>query len=190
MMAAIRSRKASAPARSAPSASMSGKAAFWNARPIITGGAREVFGGPWLDRVEFLDYGTNPSDWLAAAEAGEIDLLYESVGDFIDAMNAHRLDPDPCRECRHDGDPRLATRRDDGPKPYRNTRLRRALALAVDNAICLELGYAGRGMQAHNDHVSPIHPAHADIGPVPNDPAKARGRTSSPRGFSISSMSS
>ena len=30
-----------------------------------------VFGGPYLDRVEFLDYGTDPASWAAAARAGE-----------------------------------------------------------------------------------------------------------------------
>ncbi|MBC7181641.1 MAG: diguanylate cyclase, partial [Roseovarius sp.] len=52
--------------------------------------------------------------------------------------------------------------------------IRRAMALAVDNAICLELGYGGRGTVAANHHVSPIHPAYADIGPAPHDPTEAR----------------
>lgn len=134
----------------------------------------EVFGGPWLDRVEFLDYGTNPSGWLAAAEAGEIDLLYESVGDFIDAMDAigwtaTRVETADTMVIRASQSAETTAR-----NPYRSTRLRRALALAVDNAVCLELGYGGRGREAHNDHVSPIHPAHADIGPVPHDPVRAR----------------
>ncbi|MFO7758926.1 MAG: ABC transporter substrate-binding protein [Roseovarius sp.] len=133
-----------------------------------------VFGGPWLDRVEFLDYGTNPSNWLAAAEAGEIDLLYESVGDFIDAMNdigwtPTRVESADTMVIRTSQRAEMTVR-----NPYRNTRLRRGLALAVDNAVCLELGYGGRGMLAHNDHVSPIHPAHADLGPVPHDPERAR----------------
>lgn len=134
----------------------------------------EVFGGPWLDRVEFLDFGTNPSDWLAAAQAGEIDLLYESVGDFIDAMNeigwtATRVETADTIVIRGSQRPEI-----EGGNPYRNARVRRALTLAVDNAVCLELGHDGRGTQAQNDHVCPIHPAHADLGPVPLDPARAR----------------
>ncbi|MEI4231537.1 ABC transporter substrate-binding protein [Roseovarius sp. D22-M7] len=134
----------------------------------------EVFGGPWLERVEFLDYGTNPSDWLAAAQAGEIDLLYQSVGDFIEAMNGigwapTRVDSADTIVIRASQRPDMSVR-----NPYRNTRVRRALALAVDNAICLELGHDGRGMVAQNDHVCPIHPAHAELGPLPHDPAEAR----------------
>ena len=134
----------------------------------------QVLGGPWLDRVEFLDYGTDPSDWLAAAEAGEVDLLYQSVGDFIEAMNDIGWTPTSVDSAdtiviRASQRPEMTVR-----NPYRNTRLRRALALAVDNEICLELGHDGRGRVAQNDHVCPIHPAHAELGPVPHDPAGAR----------------
>lgn len=48
----------------------------------------EVYGGPYLDRIELIDYGTDPASWLAAAESEEVDLLYESVGEFIDIFDA------------------------------------------------------------------------------------------------------
>ena len=48
----------------------------------------EVLGGPYLDRVEFIDLGTDPVRWIDAAEADEIDLLYESVGNFIEVLDA------------------------------------------------------------------------------------------------------
>ncbi|GAW33477.1 heme-binding protein A precursor [Roseovarius sp. A-2] len=134
----------------------------------------KVFGGPWLDRVEFIDLGTNPSTWLAAADDGFVDLLYETVGDFIDAMNAigwtaTHTETAATMVVRASQSADLV-----GTNPYRNAAVRRALALAVDNAICLELGYGGRGTVAANHHVSPIHPAYADIGPAPYDPALAR----------------
>lgn len=134
----------------------------------------EVFGGPWLDRVEFIDFGTNPSSWLIAAERGEIDLLYETVGDFIDAMDSigwtrTRTETAATSVTRTSQNAQMV-----GTNPYLNRTVRRALALAVDNEICLELGYGGRGTVAANHHVSPIHPAYADIGPAPYDPARAR----------------
>jgi peptide/nickel transport system substrate-binding protein len=52
-------------------------------------------------------------------------------------------------------------------------RVRRALALAVDNAICLELGYADRGRVAENHHVCPIHPEYAELPPPEFDPEQA-----------------
>jgi peptide/nickel transport system substrate-binding protein len=134
----------------------------------------DVFGGPYLDRVEFIDLGLNPSAWLGAAERGEIDLLYETVGDFIDAMDSigwtrTRTETAATTVIRVSQTARLV-----GTNPYLKRDIRRAMALAVDNAICLELGYGGRGMVAANHHVSPIHPAYADIGPAPHDPGEAR----------------
>jgi peptide/nickel transport system substrate-binding protein len=134
----------------------------------------QVFGGPWLDRVEFVDLGTNPTTWLAAAEAGEIDLLHESVGAFIPAMDAMgwvatRVESAATIVFRGAQNADLPS-----ANPYALRAVRRALALAVDNAICLELGYDGRGSVAANDHVSPLHPAHADPGPVVHDPTEAR----------------
>lgn len=142
--------------------------------PDHTWWGADIFGGPYVDRVEFIDYGTDPSSWIAAAEAGEVDLLYESVGDFIDV-----LDTLGWTRTEADSSATMVVRANaaaevDGPNPYANAQLRRALALAVNNEICLELGYAGRGRVASNDHVSPIQPAYADLGPSLYDPAQAR----------------
>ncbi len=134
----------------------------------------EVFGGPYLDRVEFIDYGTDPSKWVDAARNGDIDLLYETVGDFIDIMDAAGWTRTRT-ESAATAVIRANARADiDGATPYADAAVRRAMALAVNNDICLELGHAGRGTVAANDHVSPLHPAHADLGPAPYDPDQAQ----------------
>ena len=62
----------------------------------------------------------------------------------------------------------------DGKKPYADKRVRQALAMAVDNNICLELGYSGLGMVANNHHAGPMHPEYdPSVGRLPFDPAKA-----------------
>jgi len=43
--------------------------------------------GAYLDRIEYIDYGTDPSAWVAAAAADEIDMTYETVGDFVELFN-------------------------------------------------------------------------------------------------------
>ena len=133
----------------------------------------DIYGGPYLDRVEFIDLGTDPANWVAAAKDGQIDLLYETVGDFIEVMDAIGW-----TQTRTETAATIVIRGNQSAKvdedtPYANKDLRRALALAVDNEICLELGYAGRGTVAANHHVSPIHPAYADIGPAEFDPTQA-----------------
>lgn len=134
-----------------------------------------VYGGPYVDRVEFIDFGTDPANWIAAAQADEIDMLYETVGSFLDAMDAIGWTR---TETKSSATAVIRTNQHakdaDGTRPYALAKVRRALAMAVDNAICLELGYAGRGILAANHHVCPVHPAYADIGPAPYDPAAAR----------------
>jgi peptide/nickel transport system substrate-binding protein len=46
--------------------------------------------------------------------------------------------------------------------------------MAVDNAVCLELGYGNRGQAAENHHVGPIHPEYAELPPQKHDPEAAR----------------
>ena len=40
-----------------------------------------------MDRIEFIDYGTDPAAFLAAYEAEEIDMNWESVGEFVDIFD-------------------------------------------------------------------------------------------------------
>ena len=134
-----------------------------------------VYGGPYVDRVEFIDLGTDPANWIAAARADEVDLLFETVGTFLEDMDAigwTRTETASSATAVIRAHQQAVDA--DGIRPYANPEVRRALAMAVDNAICLELGYAGRGRVAANHHVSPVHPAYADIGPAPYDPTAAR----------------
>jgi len=133
----------------------------------------DVYGGPYVDRVEFIDYGTDSASWLAAAEADEIDMVYQTTGEFVDlfdgigwtkseAVTAATICIRPNQEAEVDG-----------MKPYADARVRRALAMAVNNQVCLTLGYNDLGTVAENHHVCPIHPEYADIGPAPYDPEAA-----------------
>ncbi len=133
----------------------------------------EVYGGPYVDRIEYIDFGTDSAAWLAAIESEEVDMLHESVGEFIDIMDGLGLQksevvtgativvrPNQLAEV-------------DGMRPYEDVRVRKAIQMAVDNAICLELGYSNLGIPAENHHVAPIHPEYAELPPQPVDPAGA-----------------
>ncbi len=125
--------------------------------------------GAWLDRIEFVDLGTDPSAWIAAAEGGEIDALYQTRGDFIDIFESIGM---PKTEVVTAST--LAVRFNQEQPPYDNRAVRRALQKAVDNAIVLELGYNDLGEVAENHHVCPIHPEYAELPPLTFDPAAAR----------------
>ncbi len=130
--------------------------------------------GAYLDRIEYVDYGTDPAAWVAAAEAEEIDMLYSVDGEFIDIITSLGgwveneivtaativIRPNQLAEV-------------DGKRPYEDVRVRKALSMAVDNSVLLELGYNGRGVVAENHHVAPVHPEYAELPPLKTDPAGA-----------------
>ena len=125
--------------------------------------------GAYLDRIEFVDLGTDPAAWLAAAEGGEIDLTYETTGDFVTLFETIGM---PSSEAITAST--IAVRFNQSQEPYDNVNVRRALQMAVNNEIVLELGYNDLGTVADNHHVCPIHPEYAETGGTPFDPAQAR----------------
>ncbi|SLN44358.1 Periplasmic oligopeptide-binding protein precursor [Pseudoruegeria aquimaris] len=130
--------------------------------------------GAYLDRIEFIDFGTDGAAHVAAAEAEEVDMTYETVGEFVEIFEALGWQQSESVSANT-----LVLRTNrlsevDGKRPYEDKRVRQALALAVDNAVLLELGYANRGTVAENHHVCPIHPEYADIGAPVRDPEAAR----------------
>ncbi|ABG30936.1 diguanylate cyclase [Roseobacter denitrificans] len=131
--------------------------------------------GAWIDRVEYIDYGTDPSAFVAAAEAEEIDMTYSIEGDFIDIFDTldgwqnNAVVTGATIVIRPNQQVEV-----DGIRPYEDKRVRQAISMAVDNAVLLELGYAGRGEVAENHHVGPMHPEYAELPPRKHDPAAAK----------------
>ncbi|MGP3696362.1 ABC transporter substrate-binding protein [Rhodobacter sp. NSM] len=124
----------------------------------------EVYGGPWLDRIEYLDFGSDPSAAVAAAGSGEIDATYQTVGEFIEVLDGLGWAKSEARTATT-----LAIRFNQDAEEYKDVRVRRALQMATDNAVVLELGYSGHGRVAENHHVCPIHPEYAELPPLQVD---------------------
>lgn len=129
--------------------------------------------GAYLDRIEYIDFGTEQVGIFAAVDSGEVDMVYESIGDFIllmdsvgwtqsEAITANTVVIRPNQEAEIDG-----------MKPYADARVRRALAMAIDNNVLLELGFSGNGVVAENHHVAPLHPEYALLPPPVYDPEGA-----------------
>ncbi|MEL6551179.1 MAG: ABC transporter substrate-binding protein [Pseudomonadota bacterium] len=130
--------------------------------------------GGYIDRIEFIDYGTDPAAFVAAFEAEEIDMNWETVGDFVDIQTGLGLVQSDvvsgATVCIRPN--QLAEV--DGMRPYADKRVRQAIAMAVDNSVCLELGVSGLGITADNAHVGPVHPEHdPSVTRIPYDPARA-----------------
>ena len=128
-----------------------------------------VYGGPYLDKIEFIDLGTDPSAFAAAAQSDEIDMTYQTTGDFVkvfDQLGWTKSDVVTAAT--------IAVRFNESVKPYDNLKVRKAIQTAVDNKVVLELGYAGLGTVAEDHHVCPIHPAYAKLPPMKVDPKAAK----------------
>jgi len=125
--------------------------------------------GGFLDRIEFVDYGTDPAAMVAAYDSEEIDMNWESVGEFIEVLDGLGLN-----RTQVASGATIVVRTNQNHAPYDDARVRRALAMAVDNNVCLELGVSGYGIAADNCHAGPMHPAYdPSVTRIPHDPAGA-----------------
>ncbi len=126
-------------------------------------------GEAYLDGVEFIDYGADPSAAVSAFEAGEVDTNYETVADYVDILDGLGLVKSEVNTAAT-----IVARMNVNNKPYDDQKVRNALQMAVDNATVLQLGYGGRGTVAENHHVSPIHPEYVELPKKARDAAGAK----------------
>jgi peptide/nickel transport system substrate-binding protein len=126
-------------------------------------------GDAYLDAVEFIDYGTDPTAMIAAFEAGDVDTNIISQADSLAQLDALGL-----------GRSEIATggtmvcRFNNAAPPYDDVRVRRAAQLAVDNSVVLALGIDGRGALAENHHVGPMHPEYFALPAFKRDVAQSK----------------
>jgi len=132
--------------------------------------------GAYMDRIEYIDYGTEPAAHFAACEADEVDFTYSAEGaeilelmDTLDGFDKTEIVTAATIVIRPNAKAEV-----DGKTPYADARVRRALAMAVDPAVCLELGLGGLGVTAENHHVGPMHPDYAELPAQKVDPAGAK----------------
>ncbi len=128
-----------------------------------------VYGGPYVDRIEYIDLGTDPAAVKAAAEAGEIDTVHRTEGDFVEAFDTLGWNR---TEAITSGT--LAVRFNQNADLYKDVNVRKGLQMMVNNATVLELGYSNRGSVAENHHVCPIHPEYAKLDPIVVDAAAGK----------------
>ena len=125
-------------------------------------------GDVWLDGIEWTDYGTDPAAEVAAYEAEEVHVNYQTTSDFVDIMDGLDL-------VKHEvvTAATIVARMNVDNKPYDNQNVRQAMLLAVDNSKVLEIGYGGLGKPAENHHVGPMHPEYFKLPAVKRNPKKA-----------------
>ncbi len=133
------------------------------------GDAVDNMGPVFLDGIELVDYGDDPSAEVAAFEAGEIHTSYETAPSYVEIYDALGLSKSEAVTANT-----LCMRMNVSQPPFDVQAVRNAVQLAVDNATVLDLGYQGLGRVAENHHVGPMHPEYAPLPPISRDPEKAK----------------
>jgi len=121
-----------------------------------------------IDRVEWIDHGTDPTAMIAALESEEVDTNHQTLADTVEQLDAIGL----VKSEKETGQTIVARTNVNNP-PYDDVRVRQALQLAVDNNVVLQLGYGGLGSKANNYHVGPMHVEHFPLPEVQRDVEKA-----------------
>ena len=133
------------------------------------GDAVEDMGPVFLEGVEFVDYGDDPSAEVAAFEAEEIHTSYETAPSYLEIYDGLGLNKSEAVTANT-----LCVRMNVTQEPFGDQRVRNAVQLAVDNATVLDLGYQGLGRVAENHHVGPMHPEYAPLPPIARDAEAAK----------------
>lgn len=126
-------------------------------------------GEVYLDGVEFIDYGTDPSAMVSAYESGEVHTNHETTADYVSILEGVGAVTSEAVTAST-----IVARTNVANKPYDDQKVRNALQIAVDNATVLALGYGNAGEPAENHHVCPIHPEYVALPKVERDIAKAK----------------
>jgi peptide/nickel transport system substrate-binding protein len=112
-----------------------------------------------LDEIHYVDFGTDPSAMVALAGSDEIDVNYETTGDYIEI-----LDGMGWKKYEAVTASTIVARFNSATSDlYKDKAVRQALQLSVDPKVVLELGYNGLGKTAENHHACPVHPEYAEL---------------------------
>ncbi|MEL6219465.1 MAG: ABC transporter substrate-binding protein [Pseudomonadota bacterium] len=126
-------------------------------------------GDVFLDQIEWIDHGTDPTAMIAALESEEVDVNHQTLADSIDQLDAVGLERNEITTGST-----IVARFNVTNAPYDDIRVRKACQLACDNNITLALGYDGKGAPAENHHVGPMHIEYAELPPISRDVEAAK----------------
>ena len=126
-------------------------------------------GDPYLDGVEFIDYGPDISATVSAFESNELDCTMKTDAAYVAIFDKSGLVRSDVQTSAT-----IVARTNVKQKPYGDQRVRNALQMAVDNATILKLGIEDHGTVGENFHVAPIHPEYYPLPKKSRDPAGAK----------------
>ena len=127
-------------------------------------------GGPYVDTLEFIDLGDDPSANLAGLASQQVHGLYE-----LDIVQLEALQSLPHVEVHKANTASTAVvQMKVKRKPYDHPKVRQAIRWATDSNKVLELAHRGVGLPGEHHFVCPIHPDYAKLPEMTRDPEKAK----------------
>ncbi len=127
---------------------------------------KEVF----LEGITYVDHGDDPTAPLSALSSGQVDAVYEA---FVEQLDV--IDKIPNTRVYEVATAQTGVARMQvDQKPFDDVRVREAVRLCQDHRRLLDVAYRGRGSEAQDHHVSPIHPEYAPMDTPKQDYEKAR----------------
>ncbi len=126
--------------------------------------------GPYLDAIEFIDVGDDPSAAIAALASRQIHGLYSA-----DPVQYDALKQLPFLQLYQVATAETAVMRMKvNVKPFSDPRVRKAMRLGIDAPQVVEVALRGLGLPGDHSHVSPAQPDFEQIAPMPRDIPQAK----------------
>lgn len=124
----------------------------------------------FVDELQFIDLGDNPSAVAAALASKQVDGIYQgNIEQFeiykaMDHINLHEAVTAQTGVARMRSD----------HKPFDNPAVRKAMRLATDSAKTLQIAHKGVGEAGEHHHVSTVHPDYFKLPPMTYQPDEAK----------------
>ena len=128
---------------------------------------------PYLDKIEFIDLGRDPSPRIAALKNGEVHMTSEASIGSPDIMMATRGDDNFFTYLFHSAKCNVLRMRSN-EKPFDDNRVRQALKLCQNRDKIMALAYNRAGLVGQDCHVYQKHPEYHEVDTPKYNPEKAK----------------
>lgn len=126
--------------------------------------------GPYLDAIEFIDLGDDPSAPISALASGQVHGMMSTDPAQYDALRQ-------LPHVKFYSVPTAATavlRMKVTQKPFDDPRVRKAMRLGIDSKSVMEVALRGLGKPGDHIHVAPVQPDYQPIPPMPRNIGAAK----------------
>ncbi len=127
-------------------------------------------GDTYLDAIQYIDLGDDPSAGINALESGQVDEVWEVPVSMVDRVKGIK----GVKIYTVDTAQTAVARFHVQSAPFDNKALRQAVQACIDHKKLLDIAHLGVGKPGEDHHVAPIHPEYFALPPQVQDYARAK----------------